>query len=236
MNRPRHAARLAYNRMSRWYDALGRSEWRFVDMGLRMLALGEGEGVLEVGCGTGRAFVAIAQAVGASGLAVGLDIAEGMLAAANVRLERAGVARRSFLVMADGAALPFGDGTFDVVFMSFTLKLFNNPDIPIVLSECARVLRAAGRLGVVALSREGGGRMVRLYEWAHGRWPQWIDCRPICAQQTLEGAGFITRRVARGVLWGLPVEVVLGAKGRLWSRPEPWRGYHSRRNPRTPAE
>lgn len=212
VNRPRSAARLAYNRMSRWYDALARSEWRFVDMGMRMLALGEGERVLEVGCGTGRALVAIAQAVGAPGLAVGLDIAEGMLAAANVRLEHAGVARRPFLVMADGAALPFGDGTFDAVFMSFTLELFDSPDIPIVLAECARVLRAAGRLGVVALCREGGGPMARLYEWVHRRWPHWIDCRPIYAREALEAAGFATVRADRASMWGLPVEIVLAAK------------------------
>ncbi len=212
VNRPRHAARAAYNRMSRWYDALARSERRFVDMGVRLLSLREGQRALEIGCGTGYALAAIAEAVGQSGLAVGLDIAEGMLAAAQVRMKRAGLARRSLLTMADAVALPFSEGTFDAIFMAFTLELFDVPDIPAVLSECARVLRANGRLGVVGLSHKGSGRMVRLYKWAHRRWPRWIDCRPIYVREVLEAAGFAAVQAERASMWGLPVEIVLAAK------------------------
>jgi len=212
VNRPRQAARVAYNRMSRWYDALARSERRFVDAGLRMLAIRDGERVLEIGCGTGYALVPIARAAGASGLAVGLDIAEGMLAAATARLERDGLARRPFLTMADAAALPFADGAFDAVFTAFTLELFDTPDIPAVLAECVRVLRPGGRLGAVTLSREGGGRMVRLYEWAHNRWPVWVDCRPVYARRALEDAGFRIVRAARARMWGLPVESVVAVR------------------------
>ncbi|MDH7489596.1 MAG: methyltransferase domain-containing protein [Anaerolineae bacterium] len=212
VNRPRQAARAAYNRISRWYDALAHSERRFVDAGLRMLAVQAGERVLEIGCGTGYALVPIARAAGASGLAVGLDIAEGMLAAARARLERAELPRRPPLMMADAVALPFTDGAFDAVFMAFTLELFDTPDIPLVLAECARVLHPGGRLGVVALSREGGGRMVRLYEWAHRRWPVWVDCRPIYARRALEDAGFRIVRAVEARMWGLPVEIVAAAR------------------------
>ncbi len=212
-NRPRQVARFAYNRMSRWYDALARPERRFVDMGLRWLAPQKGERILEIGCGTGYALVPVAQAVGTSGLAVGLDISDGMLVAAKARLKRAGLPRPPLLVMADAVKLPFRSGAFDAAFMAFTLELFDIPDISAVLSECARVLRPGGRLGVVALSREGGGRMMRLYGWAHRRWPRWVDCRPIYVRQTLEEAGFVTRRTTRALMWGLPVEIVLAAKG-----------------------
>ncbi len=214
MIRPRQAARFAYNRISRWYDVLARPERRFVDIGLRLLAPQEGERVLEIGCGTGYALVSVARAAGASGLAVGLDISEGMLLAANARAKRAEVARRPHLIMADAVALPFADGAFDAAFMAFTLELFDASDIALVLSECARVLRPGGRLGVVSLSREGGGRMVGLYDWVHRRWPQWVDCRPIYARQALEDAGFATLHAARVVMWGLPVEVIVAVKGR----------------------
>lgn len=212
VDRPRQAARDAYNRMSRWYDAMARPERRFVDMGVRLLASQEGERVLEIGCGTGHALASIARVAGVSGLAVGVDIAEGMLAATRARLRRAGLGRRLPLVMADAVALPFANGVFDAAFMAFTLELFDMPDISAVLSECTRVLRPGGRLGVVSLSRESGGRMVRLYEWAHRRWPRWIDCRPIYAQQVLEGAGFAVRRAICDAMWGLPVEIVVAAR------------------------
>ncbi|MBC7257681.1 MAG: methyltransferase domain-containing protein [Chloroflexi bacterium] len=212
VHRPREAARVAYNRMSRWYDALARSERRFLDAGVRMLAAPEGARVLEIGCGTGYALTAIARAVGESGLVVGLDISDGMLAVAKGRLQRAGLQARALLVMGDAVALPCAAETFDAVFMGFTLELFADADIPAVLGECRRVLRSGGHLGVVALSREGAGRMVRLYEWAHNRWPVWVDCRPIYVRRALEDAGFVVIRAARERMWGLPVEIAAAAR------------------------
>lgn len=212
VNRPRLDARRAYNRMSRWYDVFAGSERPFVDMGLRALAMHEGERVLDLGCGTGYALAVWARAVGESGRAVGLDIADAMLSMAKARLAKAGLLPRACLVLGDAAALPFAAGSFDAVFMGFTLELFDTPDIAAVLSECARTLRAGGRIGVVALSREGAGRMAQLYEWAHRRWPHWIDCRPIYAREALEAAGFATMRADRASMWGLPVEIVVAAK------------------------
>jgi demethylmenaquinone methyltransferase/2-methoxy-6-polyprenyl-1,4-benzoquinol methylase len=54
------------------------------------------------------------------------------------------------LVRADGAQLPFADGALDGLTCGFALRNF--VDLPAVLAECARVLRAGGRVALVDVS------------------------------------------------------------------------------------
>jgi ubiquinone/menaquinone biosynthesis C-methylase UbiE len=211
VSRTKDEAKAAYDRMSRWYDVLaGSSEQKFVRLGLEKLAAAEGEVVLEIGFGTGHALMALAQAVGESGKVWGIDISEGMRNLAQEAIEKAGVAERVEMRIGDAAQLPFEDEFFDAIFMSFTLELFDTPEIPVVLAQCRRVLRSGGRLAVVAMSKQGdGGSMLRLYEWAHERMPKYVDCRPIYAQQSLEEAGFEVVGAVMKSMWGLPVEIIV---------------------------
>lgn len=214
VKRSKSEAKASYDKMSRWYDALaGSSERRFVDAGLQKLRAQEGETVLEIGFGTGHGIVALAQSVGDSGRVYGIDISDGMFDVTQARVSEAGLSKRVELKRGDAARLPFAAELFDAVSMSFTLELFDSPEIPTVLHECHRVLRDNGRICVVAMSKTGrAGLVMRIYEWAHERFPRWIDCRPIFAQEALEGAGFHALDVTTGALWGLPVEVVLAQK------------------------
>ena len=216
VNRPRAEAQATYDRLSRWYDLLaGGSEKRLIDAALHNLAARDGEQVLEIGCGTGHALVALAQAAGDSGRVYGLDISPGMLRVAQQRVDRQGLSGRVELRQGDAARLPFDDGSLDAVFASFTLELFDTPDIPVVLGECRRVLRDGGRLCVVAMSRLGKpGLMLRLYEWAHDRVPRYVDCRPIYAQAAVQEAGFQSVDATVRSMWGLPVEILLAQKSR----------------------
>jgi ubiquinone/menaquinone biosynthesis C-methylase UbiE len=227
VNRPRSDAAAAYDRMSAFYDLLaGSSERPFQERALRWLDAQPGERVLEIGFGTGHGLLALAQSVGAKGQVYGVDLSFGMCRAAWSRVDRAGAelglgdprqapqaGPQVAVCCGDALALPFATGALDAVFLSFTLELLDTPEIPLALQECRRVLRAGGRLAIAAMSRERQNAMTRLYEWAHARFPRYVDCRPIHVQAALREAGFHTLKAETRSMWGLPVAVVLAQNG-----------------------
>ena len=200
--------------MSRSYDLFaGAFEKRLRNKALARLSIASGEVVLEIGFGTGHCLEQIAEAVGEAGRVCGVDLSPGMLEVSQRRLDRAGMSDRVSLSCGDATDLPYADAAFDAAFMSFTLELFDTPEIPIVLGEIKRVLKPDGRLGVVSLSREDGASlMLRLYEWMHQRMPQYIDCRPIYVEQAIKEAGFHVVHSEKEKLWGLPAKIVVGVK------------------------
>ena len=215
VNRSKEAARASYNRMSRWYDMIaGSTEKKYRNWGLDKLAAQPGETILEIGFGTGHCLVSLAKAVGMTGHVIGLDISDGMLAIARERLQRKDLNDRVDLHCGDATDLRFIESNaLDGVFMSFTLELFDNPEIPLVLRECYRVLKPGGRLAVVTMTKtDPPGAAVRMYEWFHEHMPDYADCRPIFARQALEENGFNIQDVCVSSMWGLPVEIVLGKK------------------------
>ncbi len=214
VNRSKEVARRSYNQLSRVYDWLsGSSEWRFVKYGLAMLDVAPGEHVLEIGYGTGHALCALANSVGESGHVAGLDLSPGMQAVAERRLEIAGLQQRVTLECGDGVSLPNADESFDALFMSFTLELFDTPEISRVLEECWRVMRPGGRIVVVAMEKTGRENiMTRLYAAAHRWFERFADCRPIYPSLAIVEADFQLRDSRRYYMWGLPVACVLGVK------------------------
>lgn len=105
-------------------------------------ALGPGEQILDVACGTGIVARLAAPAVGERGKVVGLDINTGMLAIARILPPPAGAP----ITWVEGSVLnlPFPGATFDVVLCQLGLQFF--PDRPHALRELERVLRPGGRL------------------------------------------------------------------------------------------
>jgi demethylmenaquinone methyltransferase/2-methoxy-6-polyprenyl-1,4-benzoquinol methylase len=135
-----------------------------------------------------------------------------MLRLARELCEREGVAGRVELACGDAEQLPYDDSSLDAVFTSFTLELFDTPEIPTVLAECRRVLKPGGRLAVVAISKEGKqGLIMKAYEWTHRHFPNLMDCRPIYVRRALEAAGFEIREASIEHMW-VPVEIVLAVK------------------------
>jgi demethylmenaquinone methyltransferase/2-methoxy-6-polyprenyl-1,4-benzoquinol methylase len=155
----------------------------------------------------------MAEAVGDTGRVYGIDISSGMFVASRRRLEKAGLWSRVELTCDDAMEMPYADNKFDAVFSSFTIELFDSPEIPHVLTEIKRVLRPKGRVGIVSMSKEGeASTLLKLYEWFHKVLPQYIDCRPIYLEKSIKDAGFVIQNKEQISLIGLWGEIVIGTK------------------------
>ena len=208
VTRSKSQARRFYDRISGIYDTLTTSEKHLVRLGVELLSVRPGDRVLEIGCGTGEALTFISSRVTSEGSAFGLDLSREML------LRSRNKTTTPAYVQGDGACLPLQSGRFDAVFFAFTLELFSTEDIPIVLSECCRVLKPGGRLGLVSLTEEPRTLALRLYELAHSLFPVAVDCRPIPLEKLVAQNGFLILAVNQTRVWGLPVTLVCSAKPR----------------------
>ena len=155
-----------YDGHAEWYDSwnkphIERNAPEVVDL------LGPGEGLcLDLGCGSGLYFGVLA---GTGRTVVGLDRSADQLRIARGRSRQ--------VVQADGAALPFADGTFPAV---VTLWVSTDvDDFASVLGETARVLRPGG---------------LAVFYGAHpcfnGPHVQWLDDGGIIAHPTYRRAGW----------------------------------------------
>jgi len=209
----RDQTRAYYDKISRYYDLLAdHSERPMRESGLQKLAVKDGETVLEIGYGTGQCLVELARAIGTTGKVYGIDISTGMQEIARQKLQEAGLLDRVQLDCGDAAEMDYPSESVDAIFMSFTLELFDVPEIPKVLKECLRVLRAGGRLVVVGMSKEGNqGALVHIYEWTHKHFPNFMDCRPIFVRRAIETAGFEILSAEQKSMW-VPVEIILARK------------------------
>jgi demethylmenaquinone methyltransferase/2-methoxy-6-polyprenyl-1,4-benzoquinol methylase len=110
------------------------------------------------------------------------------------------------LVTSNSLPLPFKENCFDGIFSSFTLELFDSPLIPDLMQECLRVIKPAGRMVFVSLSRDRPLPWIgQLYEKLHNRFPRVLDCRPLPILKILKGQNLILKRSEISLMWGLPV-------------------------------
>ena len=212
--RSKEQAKQTYNRISRYYDFLTVPfERKYTKMALSNLNIKTGESVLEIGFGTGHALYNIAELVGQDGKVYGIDISNKMKQIAQRRLEKAGLMKRVKLYCGDAAQLPYMDNTFNAVFMSFVLELFDTPEIPIVTNEIKRVLTPHGRLGIISMSKENGHSMLlRVYEWLHKKLPNYVDCRPIFLERVIKDSGLNITYQSKVRLLSLPLEIMIAEK------------------------
>jgi SAM-dependent methyltransferase len=131
------------------------SEWLFERLELRPDDL-----VLEVAAGTGHVSRTLAPRVRA---VVALDATAAMLAQATR-------APNVVYMQGDAAALPFVDGSFDVVVCRFALHHFERPEVQVAeMRRCARGRLAVGDLVADPDDRETQDRLERLRDPSHTR-------------------------------------------------------------------
>jgi len=136
-----------YDAAAATYNRVGPSF--FLHFGKRLascIGIMPGSKVLDVATGTGAVLVPAAELVGDEGRSVGIDISPLMIGRARTEIQKFGL-RNTDVLVADAERLPFPQLSFDHVLCSFAIFLFS--DLSGLISECHRVLRSSGRIGLV---------------------------------------------------------------------------------------
>lgn len=144
---------------ARWLASLDRFEGMIAPIGKALLARAAyqpGERVLDLGCGGGATTLAIAEAVGPEGAALGLDIAPMLIERASARAAAAGSAAR--FVCVDAASATLGEPPFDRLFSRFGSMFF---EAPVPAFANLRTMLAPGA-------------RIDLAVWAHPRDNAWM--------------------------------------------------------------
>lgn len=109
--------------------------------------------VLDLCCGTGDLAAELSRYAPRETAVIGLDFSRPMLRLAQRKVEA--LARPVTFVQGDASAMPFPDGCFDGIGISFAFRnlTFRNPLSSRYLAEIRRVLAPGGRLVIVESSR-----------------------------------------------------------------------------------
>lgn len=130
----------------KWNDRMAEFTREATAAVLEAAHLRPGMQVLDLASGVGDPALSIAQAVGPSGHVTATDLGPGMIAFAEELAKKKGLRNIEFRV-ADVEALPFPDGSFDVVSCRFGVMFF--PEQVKAFRECRRVLQPGGRVAFV---------------------------------------------------------------------------------------
>lgn len=103
-----------------------------------------GERIVDVGCGCGATTIALAEKVGPTGQAVGIDISAPMLDRARQIAPKGATVD---FILADATVYPFEPATFDLLVSRFGVMFFAEPALS--FANMRKALRPTGRLAFV---------------------------------------------------------------------------------------
>lgn len=121
--------------------------------------------VLDIGCGTGDLAINLARLADDGVALIGLDYSRPMLEIATRKAVRLAKKRKITFIYGDAANLPFPDGYFDGVGISFAFRnlTYKNPLTSRHLAEVLRVLSPGGRYVIVESSQPKSKLLRKLY-------------------------------------------------------------------------
>src|SRR5512138_1270084 len=112
-----------YDIHSVFYDAtFGRLVRRRIERAIHHMNIGPGDRVLDLGIGTGVSLNYYPRHV----RLVGIDLSSGMLREARKKIRERGL-ESTAVFQADALHLPFGDNSFDHVFISHVISVVSDP-------------------------------------------------------------------------------------------------------------
>ena len=120
----------------------------FVNRLVETMSVEDGDAVLDVATGTARIPLALASKTEARAQITGLDITLAMLRHGLTNIGGRGLASRIKLVCASAMAMPFVNGTFDLVICGLGM---HHMDVSQTLLEMRRVLKETGNLVLVSV-------------------------------------------------------------------------------------
>jgi demethylmenaquinone methyltransferase / 2-methoxy-6-polyprenyl-1,4-benzoquinol methylase len=118
--------------------------------------------ILDLACGTGDLTLDLTRMANNHAEITGLDFSEPMLEIARRKI---GISKKVKFICGDAGNLPFTDGYFDCIGISFAMRnlTYRNPDVAKHMSEILRVLRPGGRF-VIVESSQPENRLMRILD------------------------------------------------------------------------
>lgn len=171
-----------YRRQRYFYDATRKYYLLGRDRLIERLKPAPEDGVLEIGCGTGRNLILAARRYPYAHF-FGVDVSSEMLATARTNIERAGLNGRIRLAQADAASFDphslFGEHTFQRVAISYSLSMI--PAWRNVLCAAIAALAPSGELHIVDF-----GDQRRLPAWFGAALSRWLSLFHVSPRADLE--------------------------------------------------
>ena len=146
-----------------------------------------GDAILEIGCGAGSLVRLLARRLGEANPITAADVNPFLLREAAQLAEAEGLGERIRFIEGNAEALPFADGSFDC---AYSVTVFEECDADRAIAEAMRVIRPAGRVGLVV-------RAVDMPQWWNLGLPEAISSKVTMPPHSVAPHGVADRSLYR---------------------------------------